>query len=109
RNARQRWVRARLHDRPRVWPDRHGDAGGRGERGGPAAGREQHALARDDAVRGPHSGHAVAVAHDLERGDTLADLHATELRRTGESRERLDGIAVAVLGAEAPAGEVVGA
>src|SRR6185436_7355168 len=109
RNARQRWVWARLHDRPRVRPDRHGDAGGRGEQGGPAAGREQNALARDDALRRPHSGHAVAVAHDLERGDTLADLHTAQLRRPGEPRERLDGIAVAVLGAEAPAGEVAGA
>src|SRR5258705_3063023 len=109
RDTRQRRVWARLHDRSRVRPDRHRDACGRGEPGGPAAGRKQDALTGDDAIGGAHAGHAIALAHDLERVNALTDLHATELCRRRESRERLDGVAVPILRAEAATREVVGA
>src|SRR2546428_1694842 len=109
RNARQRGKRARLHDRPGVGPDRHRDSGRRGERRGPAARREQHAIARDQTLARPHAGDAIPLTHDLECRDVLADLHSAEVRECSESRERLDRIAVTVLRAEAATDQIVGA
>src|SRR5436190_6295695 len=51
-----------LHDRAAVGPDRDRYRRGRGERGGPAAGRDEHTVGTDVAARSPNAGDAVALA-----------------------------------------------
>src|SRR5207237_9456043 len=95
------------HDRAAVGPDRDGHRSGRGDRGGPAAGGDEHAFCADVATCGTYAGDAIAFAEKRLDSDALAERRAVEVGRGCESGKRREWVGVPVARAEPAAEDVV--